>query len=49
MKDAPRLWQKVLRAVLLKVGMAPLKADPQLYVMHDDKKMVLVMSSHVDA
>ena len=31
LKDAPRLWNKILRQVLSKLGMTPLQSDPQLY------------------
>ena len=34
LKDAPRLWNKVLRKVLLDLGLTPLQSDPQLYVWH---------------
>ena len=34
LKDAPRLWNKVLRKVLKDLGLTPLQSDPQLYVWH---------------
>ena len=34
LKDAPRLWNKVLRKVLQGLGLTPLQSDPQLYVWH---------------
>ena len=34
LKDAPRLWNKVLRKVLLDLGLTPWQSDPQLYVWH---------------
>ena len=34
LKDAPRLWNKVLRKVLQDLGLTPLQSDPQLYVWH---------------
>jgi len=48
LKDAPRLWQKVLKEVLTKAGLLALKADPQLWVSHVDGGLRLAMSSHVD-
>jgi hypothetical protein len=35
LKDAPRLWNKVLRQLLLNLGMRPLQSDEQLFVWHD--------------
>ena len=34
LKDAPRLWNKVLKKVLSELGLTPLQSDPQLYVWH---------------
>jgi len=34
LKDAPRLWNKVLRRVLKDLGLSPTQADPQLFVWH---------------
>ena len=34
LKDAPRLWNKILRQVLSQLGMTPLQSDPQLFVWH---------------
>ena len=34
LKDAPRLWKKVLRKVFLDLELTPLQSDPQLYVWH---------------
>ena len=34
LKDAPRLWKKVLRKVLQDLGLMPTQSDPQLYVWH---------------
>ena len=34
LKDAPRLWNKVLRTVLQALGLMPTQADPQLFVWH---------------
>ena len=36
LKDAPRLWNKLLRKVLSELGMIPLQSDPQLFVWHVD-------------
>ena len=36
LKDAPRLWNKILRQVLSELGMTPLQSDPQLFVWHLD-------------
>ena len=35
LKDAPRLWNKVLRALLEDIGMRPLQSDEQLFVWHE--------------
>ena len=32
LKDAPRLWNKLLRKVLQALGLVPLQSDPQIYV-----------------
>ena len=34
LKDAPRLWDKLLREVLMSLGLKPLQSDQQLYVWH---------------
>ena len=34
LKDAPRLWNKVLRRVVANLGLTPLQSDPQLFVWH---------------
>ena len=34
LKDAPRLWNKLLTEELKKIGLKPLQSDPQLYVWH---------------
>ena len=34
LKDAPRLWNKVLKRVLQELGLTPLQSDPQLYAWH---------------
>ena len=34
LKDAPRLWNKLLRQVLEELGLAPTQSDPQLLVWH---------------
>ena len=34
LKDAPRLWNKVLKKVLQELGLTPLQSDAQLYVWH---------------
>ena len=36
LKDAPRLWNKILRQVLSELGMTALQSDPQLFVWHVD-------------
>ena len=35
LKDAPRLWNKVLRSLLEGIGMRPLQSDEQLFVWHE--------------
>ena len=34
LKGAPRLWNKLLKEELKKIGLRPLQADPELYVWH---------------
>ena len=34
LKDAPRLWNKLLRKVLQELGLSALQSDPQLFVWH---------------
>ena len=34
LKDAPRLWHKVLREHLIALGLRPLQSDAQIYVWH---------------
>ena len=48
LKDAPRLWQKMLQIVLERTGAKSLSTDAKLYVYCRDGKLRLVMSSHVD-
>ncbi|CAK0800860.1 unnamed protein product [Prorocentrum cordatum] len=49
LKDAPRLWQVMLKQVLEKTGGKALISDPQIYVYHDAKgELQMIMSSHVD-
>ena len=49
LKDAPRLWQVMLKQVMEKTGGKPLISDPQIYVYHDAKgELQMIMSSHVD-
>ena len=36
LKDAPRLWNKVLKQLLHDLGMRPLQSDEQLYVWHEE-------------
>ena len=37
LKDALRLWNKLLTEELKKIGLKPLQSDPQLYVWHEEK------------
>ena len=37
LKDAPRLWNKVLRQLLLDLGLRPLQSDEQLFVWHENE------------
>ncbi|CAK0831488.1 unnamed protein product [Prorocentrum cordatum] len=49
LKDAPRLWQVMLKQVLETTGGKALISDPQIYVYHDAKgELQMIMSSHVD-
>ena len=36
LKDAPRLWNKLLRKVLKELGLSILQSDPQLFLWHVD-------------
>ena len=40
LKDAPRLWNKVLRQLLLDLGMRSLQSDEQLFVWHDGTEVL---------
>lgn len=35
-KDAPRVWDKVLRQLLLDLGLKPVQSDEQMFVWHDE-------------
>ena len=48
LKDAPRLWGKALRRVLGEIGLKAIQTDEQLYVRHENKVLVLILSVHVD-
>ena len=48
LKDAPRLWNLALKRVLKKVGLQPTNVDPQLYVLHAEGRLILLLSVHVD-
>ena len=48
LKDAPRLWQKMLQMVLERTGVVSLTIEAKLYVLRKDGQIRLVMSSHVD-
>ena len=48
LKDAPRLWNKVLVAALEKAGLQSVKGDSQLFVKHVKGQLVLIVSTHVD-
>ena len=48
LKDAPRLWNMALRRVLQEFSMRPVLADKELYVLHRDGQLVLILSTHVD-
>jgi len=48
LKDAPRLWQKMLQMVLERAGGRSLISEPKLYVFYTGSKLRLIMSSHVD-
>ena len=45
LKDAPRLW---LLRVLTDLGAVPTNVDTQLYAIHAERKLQLLMSVHVD-
>ena len=42
LKDAPRLWHKVLREHLIGLGLRPLQSDAQVYVWHVPDVMLVV-------
>ena len=48
LKDAPRLWQKVLDKCLRDLGYRAMQVDPQLYVLFQKGDMVMILSCHVD-
>ena len=48
LKDAPRLWLMALKRVLGKIGVTATQVDQQLFCMHQNDKLVLLMSIHVD-
>eukprot|EP00973_Karenia_brevis_P074256 10316961-Karenia_brevis.AAC.1 len=49
LRDAPRLWQKMLQSVLERIGARNLVSETKLYVKHDkNNNLNLVISSHVD-
>ena len=41
LKDAPRLWSKLLTEELKKIGLKPLQSDPQLFVWHVNEPAVV--------
>ena len=48
LKDAPRLWQKMLQMVIERAGGRSLCSESKLYVFHRDGLLSLISSSHVD-
>ena len=46
LKDAPRLWNKILRQVLSQLGMTPLQSDPQLFVWQWRNPRTIAVSHH---
>ena len=48
LKDAPRLWLLALKRALTDLGAVPTNVDPQLYAIHNEGKLKLLMSVHVD-
>lgn len=48
LKDAPRLWNRLFTRVLRRCNMVPTKADPQLFLRHDDDCLTMILSTHVD-
>jgi hypothetical protein len=48
LKDAPRAWRKKLHLLLTEWGMKQLYADSQLYAKHESKKLLCLLSTHVD-
>ena len=48
LKDAPRLWAQRLRRCLRELNLLPLKVDAQAYVMHEDNRLICMLTVHVD-
>ena len=48
LKDAPRLWLLALRKVLFKIGAVASQVDPQLFFIHSQGKLRVMLSVHVD-
>ena len=48
LKDAPRLWLMALKRVLGKIGVTATQVDQQLFCMHQNDKLILLMAIHVD-
>ena len=48
LKDAPRLWLMALKRVLSKIGVSATQVDQQLFCMHRNRVLVLLMTIHVD-
>ena len=48
LKDAPRLWGLALKKVLSKIGLVATQVDAQLFLKHQEGKLVLLVSVHVD-
>ena len=48
LKDAPRLWSLALQQALREEGWHPTQSDPQLYLKHQQGKLIGICSAHVD-
>ena len=47
-KQAAHAWQKMVIAIMGKVGAKPMRADPATYTLEDDKGGFVIVGTHVD-
>jgi len=46
--DAPRAFSLKLQGVLERIGLKPCSVDPELWFLHKDQKLAMVLTKHVD-